>query len=182
VGGALFSNAGAFGQSIGDVLKEAVLLGTDGREDKVKREDFGFSYRRSFLQQSHGVVVEAVLAVSPGDGKSSDIKVRDYLERRRTKHPPWGTACAGSFFKNPCSRDGQKVAAGWLLEQAGAKGLSVGGAAVYEGHCNFIVNTGTATAEDVRRLAEELKERVLKTSGIQLEEEVVYLPATASML
>ena len=181
LGGALFSNAGAFGQSIGEAVEEAVLLGTEGREQRISGRDFGFAYRRSLLQEKHSVILEASLVVAPGDGRSSDVKVRDFLERRRTKHPPWGTACAGSYFKNPCSADGQRVAAGRLLEQAGAKGLSVGGAVVYEEHGNFILNAGDATARDVLLLAQELKERVLKMFGVALEEEVVYLPATASM-
>jgi UDP-N-acetylmuramate dehydrogenase len=182
VGGALFSNAGAFGQSIGDLLIEAVLLEAGNRERRLGREDFGFGYRKSFLQRDHAIVLRAVLAARPGDRAASEKKIRDYMEKRRAKHPPWGTACAGSFFKNPCSPDGRKVAAGQLLEQAGAKGLMVGGAAVYEGHCNFIINTGNARARDVLVLARELKERVFEMSGVRLEEEVVYLPATASML
>jgi len=182
VGGALFSNAGAFGRSIGDVLEEAVLLESAGGEKKLVRGDFGFGYRRSSLQRDHAVVIRAVLALSPGDSKVSQDKVREYLEKRRAKHPPWGTACAGSFFKNPCSPDGQRIPAGRLLEQAGARGMTAGGAAVYEKHCNFIINTGNARARDVLLLARLLKERVFATSGVRLEEEVVYLPATASML
>jgi UDP-N-acetylmuramate dehydrogenase len=182
LGGALFSNAGAFGQSIGDFLEEAVLLEPGGGERKLLRGELGFGYRKSSLQRDHAVVVRAVLKVAPGDRKSSEGKIADYLEKRRAKHPPWGTACAGSFFKNPCSPEGERIPAGRLLEQAGARGLAFGGAAVYEKHCNFIINAGNARAGDVLRLARELKERVFATSGIRLEEEVIYLPATASML
>jgi UDP-N-acetylmuramate dehydrogenase len=182
VGGALAGNAGAFGQSIGDSLEEAVLVDQAGGERKLARQDLGFGYRTSSLQKSHAVVLRAVINAAPGDRKASEAKIKDYLEKRRAKHPPWGTACAGSYFKNPCSPAGEKVAAGRLLEQAGAKGLSVGGAAVYEGHCNFIVNTGSARARDVLQLAEEMKTRVFGMSGIRLEEEVIHVPATASML
>lgn len=182
VGGALFSNAGAFGQCIGDFLEEAVLLEAGGGERKFVRGDFAFGYRKSSLQRDHAVVIRAVFRALPADRQTSESKIRDYMEKRRAKHPPWGTACAGSFFKNPCSPDGERVPAGRLLEQAGAKGMKVGGAAVYEKHCNFIVNTGNARARDVLLLARELKERVFMTSGIRLEEEVIYLPATASML
>jgi UDP-N-acetylmuramate dehydrogenase len=182
VGGALAGNAGAFGQSIGDSLEEAVLVDQAGGERKLARQDLGFGYRTSSLQKSHAVVLRAIINAAPGDSKASEAKIKDYLEKRRAKHPPWGTACAGSYFKNPCSPAGEKVAAGRLLEQAGAKGLSVGGAAVYEGHCNFIVNTGSARARDVLQLAEEMKTRVFGMSGIRLEEEVIHVPATASML
>jgi UDP-N-acetylmuramate dehydrogenase len=182
VGGALFSNAGAFGQSIGDFLEEAVQLEPGGGERRLVREDFGFGYRTSSLQSNHAIVLRAVIKALPGHRQDSESIIRDYLEKRRTKHPPWGTACAGSYFKNPCSPAGEKVAAGRLLEQAGARSMTVGGAAVYEGHCNFIVNTGKAKAEDVLFLAEKLKERVFRISGIRLEEEVIHLGATASML
>jgi UDP-N-acetylmuramate dehydrogenase len=123
-----------------------------------------------------------ILLCSPGDRKASEAKVRDILTRRRLKQPPWGTASAGSYFKNPSSASGVKTAAGYLLEQAGAKGLAVGDAAVYDQHCNFIVNKGNARSADVLRLAGELKERVFQMFGIRLEEEVIHLPATASML
>jgi UDP-N-acetylmuramate dehydrogenase len=181
-GGAVVGNAGAFGRSIGDAVEEAVLLGPGGGERRLSREELGFGYRRSALQKDHAVVLRVTLRVVPGDPRDSENKVRDYLEKRRTKHPPWGTACAGSFFKNPCLPGGEKVAAGKLLEQAGARGMTVGGAAVYEGHCNFIINTGKARSGDVLLLARKLKERVFAMSGVRLEEEVVYLPATASML
>jgi UDP-N-acetylmuramate dehydrogenase len=182
VGGAVFSNAGAFGASIGDVLEEAVLLGPEGVERTLGRDDLAFGYRRSLLQRDHDVVLRAALRTEPGDHGASEAMIRDYLEKRRAKHPPWGTACAGSFFKNPCSPDGQRIPAGRLLEQAGARGMKVGGAAVYEGHCNFLINTGNARARDVLALARKLKERVFETAGVRLEEEVVYLPATGSML
>ena len=182
VGGALFSNAGAFGRSIGDVLEEAVLLRADGGEERRPAAELAFGYRRSSLQRDHGLVLRAVVRVETGDRKASEAKVRGHIDERKAKHPPWGTACAGSFFKNPCSPDGRRVAAGRLLEQAGARGAKVGGAAVYEGHCNFLINTGNARARDVLALARELKERVFAMSGVRLEEEVVYLPATASML
>jgi UDP-N-acetylmuramate dehydrogenase len=182
LGGALFSNAGAFGSSLGDFVEEAFLLEPGGGERRLSREDFGFGYRRSSLQRDHGIVLRAVVRAEPGDRKDSERKIKEFMEKRKARHPPWGTACAGSFFKNPCSPGGEKVAAGRLLELAGARGMTVGGAAVYEGHCNFIINAGQATARDVLVLARELKELVFETSGVRLEEEVVYLPATASML
>lgn len=182
VGGALFSNAGAFGQCIGDHFERAVILGAGGAERSAPGEEFDFGYRRSSLQKSREIVLRAVLMAPPGDRKLSESKVREYMEKRRSRHPPWGTACAGSYFKNPCSPDGKRVPAGLLLEQAGARGRSVGGAAVYQGHCNFIVNRGNAGSADVLGLARELKTRVLEKFGILLEEEVIHLEESASML
>ena len=180
VGGALFGNAGAFGRSIGDLVIRTSAVSTGGACGTLSKQELNFEYRRSALRDSRAVVLSAEFAVSPGDRKASAAEVGDYLERRRSKHPPWGTACAGSYFKNPCSGGGPKIAAGMLLEQAGAKGMAVGGAAVYEGHCNFIVNTGNATARDVLALAAALKERVYEKFDVRLEEEVIYLPAASS--
>lgn len=180
LGGAVSGNAGAFDRCIGDILQEALVLEPDGTKRVVSREDLGFSYRDSILRKSARIVLEAALETIPGDRKASEALMRGHLEMRRKKHPPWGTPCAGSYFKNPCSADGCKIAAGRLLEEAGARGRSVGGAAVYEKHCNFIINMGNATCRDVLLLAQELKELVLTKFGIRLEEEVIHLPADAS--
>jgi UDP-N-acetylmuramate dehydrogenase len=179
LGGAVAGNAGAFGRCLGDVLETADILGPDGARRTLSRQDLHFGYRHSVLRKSGGIVLAAVLMSSPGDRKVSEALMRGFLEKRREKHPPWGTACAGSYFKNPCSTGGEKVAAGRLLEEVGARGMSVGGAAVYDKHCNFIINKGDATSRDVLLLAQELKERVLARFGIGLEEEVIHLPADA---
>jgi UDP-N-acetylmuramate dehydrogenase len=181
VGGAVYGNAGAYGWSIGDVLETATLLRQGGERKSMTREALRFGYRDSVLKQGdRGIVLDAVLLCSPGDILASEAKIRDILEKRRTKHPPLGTACAGSYFKNSCSATGERVMAGQLLEQAGARGLAVGDAAVYEKHCNFIINKGNAGSRDVLLLAEELKDRVYRKSGVRLEEEVIYLRADAS--
>lgn len=184
VGGAVFGNAGAFGGCIGDRLDEALVLDMAGRlrETALGREELGFGYRHSRLKETRGLILEAAFIVEPGGRKESETLVRDYLERRKAKHPPWGTACAGSYFKNPRLPDGRRVAAGGLLEKVGAKGLAVGGASVYEGHANFIINRGGATSADVLALAAELKKRVLEHFGVSLEEEVIHVREDASML
>jgi len=182
VGGAVYGNAGAYGWSIGDVLESADLFSPSGECRSVPREALGFGYRDSALKKGGGIVLSTVLMCSPGDGRESEARIREILEKRRAKHPPLGTACAGSYFKNSCSASGARVAAGKLLEEAGARGRSVGDAAVSDVHCNFIVNRGDAKARDVLCLAEELKERVFRAFGIRLEEEVIYLRADASML
>jgi len=182
VGGAVYGNAGAYGWSIGDVLGTATVLRPGGRRETLAREDLGFGYRDSALKRAPAIVISATLLCSPGDSRASEAKIRDILEKRRTKHPPLGTACAGSYFKNSCSATGERIAAGQLLERAGARGLAVGDAAVYENHCNFIINRGNARSSDVLALAEEMKEKVYKAFGVRLEEEVIYLRADASML
>jgi UDP-N-acetylmuramate dehydrogenase len=182
VGGAVYGNAGAYGWSIGEVLETATVLRPGGGRKLLSRDELRFGYRDSALKKDGGIVLSASLLCSPGDNRESEEKIRDILEKRRTKHPPLGTACAGSYFKNSCSATGARIAAGQILEQAGARGLSVGDAAVYEKHCNFIVNRGNARSSDVLALAETLKEKVYQTFGVRLEEEVIYLRADASML
>ncbi len=182
VGGAIYGNAGAYGWSIGDVLETARLFSPAGGPRSVSRDALGFAYRDSSLKREGGIVLSATLLCSPGDRPESEARVRGILEKRWAKHPPHGTACAGSYFKNSSSASGARVAAGQLLEQAGARGLSVGDAAVSDVHCNFIINKGNARASDVLALAAQLKEKVYKMFSVRLEEEVIYLRADASAL
>ncbi|HSA95161.1 MAG TPA: UDP-N-acetylenolpyruvoylglucosamine reductase, partial [Acidobacteriota bacterium] len=152
-----------------------------GTRRTMSRANLAFGYRDSALKRYRGVVLKASLLCSPGDRQRSETMIREILEKRKAKHPPLGTACAGSYFKNSCSETGARIAAGQLLDQAGARGMARGDAAVSDVHCNFIVNRGNARAADVLRLAEELKEKVYRTFAIRLEEEVIYLRADASM-
>jgi len=181
IGGAVFSNAGAFGRCIGDCLKEALLLDEKGRKIKVRKEYFAFDYRYSSLRTQHRLVLKTVFALKSGDKKEIKGKIAEILEKRNKRHPPGKTAYAGSYFKNPVLPDGEKVVAAVLLDKVGAKEIKVGGAAVYQGHANFILNKGGATAEDVLSLAQELKRRVREKHNIELEEEVIFLPAEFSM-
>jgi UDP-N-acetylmuramate dehydrogenase len=177
VGGAVYGNAGAFGRAIGDFLDEALLLGPDGAEFRVGRNFFKFGYRYSMLKAKHDLLLEAVFALKPGNGEAIRAKISEYLALREEKHPPPETAYAGSYFKNPVRPDGTKTSAGYLLEQAGARGMRIGGAAVSACHCNFLINEDNATARDVLALAAELKTRVRAKFGIDLEEEVIFVPA-----
>jgi UDP-N-acetylmuramate dehydrogenase len=181
VGGAVYGNAGAYGWSIGDVLETASLFSPSDGLRTASREELGFGYRDSALKRGGGIVLSATLLCSPGDRQESEARVRGILEKRWAKHPPHGTACAGSYFKNCSSASGARVAAGQLLDQAGARGLSVGDAAVSDVHCNFIINKGNARASDVLALAAELKDRVYEMFSVRLEEEVIFLRADASM-
>jgi UDP-N-acetylmuramate dehydrogenase len=178
VGGAVFGNAGAFGWAIGDFLEEALLSGPDGEEFRVGRGFFKFSYRHSRLKIKHDLLLEAIFTLKLGSGEMVRAKISEYLALRAEKHPPRETAYAGSYFKNPIRADGTKTAAGILLEQVGARGMRIGGAAVAACHCNFLVNENNATAWDVLTLAAELKARVRAKFGIDLEEEVIFVPAS----
>lgn len=179
VGGAVSGNAGAFGQCLGDFLEEALLLTRRGGEMRVSKDYFQFGYRHSKLKLVHDILMEATFRLRPGERGRIRTKIAENLAVRAKKHPPQDTAYAGSFFKNPPLIDGAKTAAGYLLEQVGARDLKVGGAVIYPGHCNLLINADRATARDVLALAAELKERVRARFGIVLEEEVVFLPSTA---
>lgn len=184
VGGALYGNAGAFNQSIGDCVRSVSVLKLPDIHNEIKlgHEDLNFSYRHSRFKTRREIILEAEIMIAPGEKREIEDKMKKNLEHREKKHPPWGTACAGSYFKNPTGPDGRRVAAGALLDRAGARGLSVGAASVYENHCNFIINRGGAKARDVLELADRLKRLVFKDSGLELEEEVIYLSPEASIV
>jgi UDP-N-acetylmuramate dehydrogenase len=180
VGGAVCGNAGAFDQAIGSFLTEALILGEDGEQIEVDGDYFGFDYRRSRLRSNRELLLKAVFSLEPGTQEEIAAKIDENLEKRKSKHPPWNVACAGSYFKNPVLPDGKRIPAAYLLDKVGAKGLAVGGAAVFSNHANFIINLKDATARDVLGLARELKDRVKNTFGVELEEEVIFLPANPS--
>ncbi|HZX11611.1 MAG TPA: UDP-N-acetylmuramate dehydrogenase [Acidobacteriota bacterium] len=177
VGGAVCGNAGAFGHSIGDVIKEALVLKQNGEISELKKNQMNFKYRKSILKEKPYILLKIVLKLIRKNPESIKKDIEANIKKRETKHPPWGTACAGSYFKNPVSDKGEKVAAGYLLDRVGARSLKKGDAAVYKGHANFLINTGKASSKDIRGLASELKQRVKKRFGITLEEEVVFIPA-----
>lgn len=176
VGGAIFGNAGAYGGEIKDVTKEITLVDAGGKIKKVDREYCKFTYRGSNLKVSKEIVIDTYFELKKGDKKKIREKIDEILYIRSTKHPVEGNS-AGSFFKNipdPNQPHG-KLPAGKLLDDAGCKGLTVGGAKVFEKHANIIINADNATSSDIRKLADIMKQRVLDKFGILLEEEVIQL-------
>jgi len=165
VGGALRMNAGAFGREMKDIVASVSLLRFGGEVDHVPREELKFAYRRLFLAEGD-VIVAGVFSLKRGERSRIRSRVEEIMTMRRERHPGgWGSA--GSIFKNPPG-----AAAGRLIEEAGLKGLEVGGARVSEKHGNFIVNRGGARAADVLALMEIVRERVEAVTGIVLEAEV----------
>ena len=179
VGGALHGNAGAFGEAIGDRLKEAVLIAPDGHgRRRVSAEELELDYRVSSLSSTGEVVESVTLSLEPGDRAAIWAEVEDHLEHRRRRLPPQSLPSAGSFFKNlpPPAPGEMRVAAGKLLDECGCKGLRVGDAQVYEKHANIIINLGHATAKQVLTLAEEMQRRVRDTYSLQLVPEIKIFP------
>lgn len=177
IGGAIYGNAGAFGQEIGGWVEEVKLLTASGEVRGVGRNYLRFKYRSSFLKETKEIVLRVKLKLKPGERDSIANKIKEIRRQRRVKLPPPALPCGGSFFKNPVLPNGRKVPVASLLEQIGAKGFRVGGAVVSQAHANFIYNLGGAKARDVLTLASRLKERVRRRFGIELEEEVIFLPA-----
>lgn len=165
LGGAVAMNAGAHGTCLADVLERVTVLGDSGPLT-LGRDEAGFAYRDSRVRREKLVVTEAVLRLRPTAPAQAEERIRQVL-RARAESQPRGVPSAGSFFRNPPG-----MAAGALIEQAGCKGMRVGGAEVSPVHANFLVNRGGASARDVLTLAARVRERVAERFGIWLEPEV----------
>ena len=166
LGGGVLMNAGAYGGEMVQVVKEVAAAGRNGGVETVPAEQCGFSYRRSAFSDGERVILGARFHLEPDD--SAAIRGRmDDLARRRKEKQPLEYPSAGSMFKRPA---GHFAAA--LIEQCGLKGLTVGGAQVSEKHAGFVINRGGATCADVLALVDQVKERVLQQTGVELEMEV----------
>ncbi|WP_370225074.1 UDP-N-acetylmuramate dehydrogenase [Cytobacillus sp.] len=167
VGGAVYMNAGAHGSDISQILTKAHVLFEDGKMEWLTNEEMTFSYRTSVLQTKRpGIVLEAVFRLTEGDRErisSAMQRNKDY--RKETQ--PWNFPCAGSIFRNPLPEY-----AGQLIEKAGMKGHSIGGAQISNMHGNFIVNAGDAKAEDVLALIQHIKDTIFDLYGVKIETEV----------
>jgi UDP-N-acetylmuramate dehydrogenase len=167
VGGAVYMNAGAHGSDVSRILLRAEVLLPDGELVMLEQADFAYTYRHSLLQTKPGIVTEAVFQLAKGDRKEIAAVLAVNKDRRR-RTQPLQQPCAGSVFRNPEGNHAAK-----LIEQAGLKGLKVGGAEVSPLHANFIVNTGQASAHDVLTLIEQVKRIVLEKYGVTLVPEVL---------
>ena len=167
VGGAVYMNAGAHGSDISKILTKAHILFADGTTEWLSNEEMMFSYRTSILQKIRpGVVMEAEFQLKEGDKEIIYAEMQKNKDYRKLTQP-WNFPCAGSIFRNPLPNY-----AGKLIEDAGLKGYSMGGAKISEMHGNFIVNAGNAKAADVLALIQYVKDTILKLYQIHIETEV----------
>ena len=165
IGGALRMNAGAFGSDMASVLIEATAIDRDGREHCLGRDDMGFAYRSSAVPEDW-IFTAATLQGAPGDEPEIAARMADIADLREASQP-LRSRTGGSTFKNP------EGASAWeLIEAAGCRGLVRGGAMVSDKHCNFLINTGSASAADIEGLGEEVRRRVSETCGVTLEWEI----------
>ncbi len=171
-GGAVYMNAGAYGACIGDVVEEVTVFNPSGEFETRRHQQCGFAYRTSIFQNRKSVITGIRLKLSAGTETPEELrgKAAGVLRLRREKFP-LTVPNAGSVFKRP--DDGPPP--GRLIEECGLKGYSVGGARVSTVHANFIENRGGATSDDVVRLMETIRRRVLRSSGIELRREIEML-------
>lgn len=198
IGGAVRGNAGAMGKEMhDDVLK--VLAYKDGEVFEMDNNECAFGYRTSIFKREGGIVLKVWLDLEQGENLEGRQKMLEFLKYRNTTQPQ-GYASTGCIFKNAelqqhisMGKDNKKkllqhfpeadekvqqflkvgkISAGWLVEQAGLKGETKGGAQISERHGNFIINLGNATSSDVLYLIDLVKEKVYTSYGITLEEEI----------
>ena len=167
VGGAVYMNAGAHGADVSRVLRQVDVVLENGETAVWHKDDLKYTYRHSVLHERRAIVTEAVFELAPGDRKEIAAAMATYKDRRlRTQ--PLQLPCAGSTFRNPVGHHAAK-----LIEEAGLKGLRVGGAEVSSLHANFIINTGNATAKDVLTLIAKIRTTILEQFGVTLIPEVL---------
>ncbi|MCL5023001.1 MAG: UDP-N-acetylmuramate dehydrogenase [Nitrospirae bacterium] len=165
VGGALRGNAGSFGCAIGDVVETATFIDVEGRTASRGREVLSFGYRTSAIPAG-SVIVGAHLRVRKGEPDSITKKTEDCLREKMRKQPV-AKLSAGCVFKNPPGAH-----AGRLIDEAGCKGMRRGDVEVSSLHANFFINRGDGTASQFLGLMEDVKERVMKSFGAELEPEI----------
>lgn len=170
VGGALRMNAGAYGRETRDALVEAEALTRSGERVVLKNADFGFAYRRSCVPDDL-IFTSALFEGTPDDRAAIEARMNQ-ITAARADTQPIRSRTGGSTFKNPGGAAPEGPKAWKLIDAAGCRGMRRGGAQVSEQHCNFLINTGDATAADLEALGEAVRARVAETSGITLEWEI----------
>lgn len=169
VGGGVIMNAGAYDGELRQVIRMVEAVDREGRLFTLDNEAMQFGYRTSVLKNGSCVVTACEFLLEPGEPRAIRAKMEDFACRRREKQP-LEYPSAGSTFKRPTG-----YFAGKLIEDAGLKGLQVGGARVSEKHSGFVINGGEATAADIRQLIRQVQEEVYRQYGVQLEPEVLFL-------
>ncbi len=167
IGGAIFMNAGAYGGEMKDIVLSARLMSADGSSiTELSKDELELGYRHSIIQETGDIVLSVVLGLEPDDSDAIAARISELSARRNAKQPVQYPS-AGSTFKRPV---GGYAAA--LIEDAGLKGYTIGGAKVSEKHSGFIINIGGASCSDVLELMKYVQQKVYENSGIMLEPEV----------
>jgi UDP-N-acetylmuramate dehydrogenase len=177
IGGAVAMNAGAYGGDIAGILDWVEVVARSGEIVRLPAAKLSLAYRHASLPAG-GIVVRARLIGQPGDRGMIAARMAEIRSKRETTQPV-RSRTGGSTFRNPENREGMRA---WeLIDAAGCRGLTRGAAQVSELHCNFLINTGGASASDLEGLGEEVRRRVHEASGITLEWEIKRIGAHASV-
>ena len=169
LGGGVVMNAGAYGGEMSQVVSTVTVVNRNGEIMELDNGTMEFGYRTSVIQNQPFVVTKVTFRLEQGDPEQIAEKMADLAKRRREKQP-LEYPSAGSTFKRPAGHF-----AGQLIMESGLRGYSVGGAKVSEKHCGFIINTGNATAEDVKDVIWEVQRRVKERFQVDLEPEIKFL-------
>ncbi len=169
VGGAIVMNAGAYDGEMKQIVESVKVMNNEGEIMVLDNDTMEFGYRTSIIKNRPFVVLEVVLQLQPGDKEKIQTRMDELAELRRSKQP-LNYPSAGSTFKRP-----EGYFAGKLIMEANMRGFRIGGAQVSEKHCGFIVNTGKATAADIKEVIEEVQMKVKERFHVTLEPEVIFL-------
>lgn len=169
IGGAVFMNAGAYDGEFKDIVSWVRVMDMAGNLKEYPASEMDFAYRHSKLHDTQEIVISCGLALKKGNYEAIKAKTDDLTQKRTTKQP-LQLPSAGSTFKRP-----EGYFAGKLIDDAGLRGLKLGGAQVSELHCGFVVNVDNATCKDVTDLIATIQKVVMDRFGVKLETEVRYL-------
>lgn len=169
IGGGIVMNAGAYDGEMKQVVESVRVMDCDGQINVLDNDTMEFGYRTSIIKNRPFIVLEVVLRLAEGDREQIGSRMEELMQLRRSKQP-LEYPSAGSTFKRP-----EGYYAGKLIMDAGLRGYRIGGAQVADKHCGFIINTGKATAADIREVIEEVQQRVRERFHVSLEPEVVFL-------
>ena len=165
-GGAVFMNAGAYGSEIKNVIKSVLVLNENLELEELSKDRLELGYRSSIFQKNNYIILGGTIELETGN-KDDILSEMNELNAKRREKQPLNFASAGSTFKRP-----EGYFAGKLIEDSGLKGKTIGGAQVSEKHAGFIVNTGTATTDDIINLMDFCKKTVYEKFGVMIEPEV----------
>ena len=170
IGGAIRMNAGAYGGEIKDIVVSSMYLDLDdGKKKVIDNEGHCFEYRNSIFSKKNGIILETVLRLKKGEKEKIEAKMAEISESRKEKQPI-DKPSAGSSFKR-----GSDFVTAKLIDEAGLKGMSIGGAEISNKHAGFIVNNGNATADDVLELTKLVQEKIWEKYGKKVELEIEVL-------
>ena len=169
VGGGVVMNAGAYGGEMKQIVKMVRVMDKEGEILTLDNDTMEFGYRTSIIRNRPFIVLGVVLKLTPGNRDEISAKMEELMKQRKSKQP-LEYPSAGSTFKRP-----EGYYAGKLIMDAGLRGYRIGGAQVSEKHCGFVINSGGASAADIREVIEEVQERVRDRFHVRLEPEVIFL-------